>query len=242
MRALRREHPGLTSDLARLAGNDARRVLLVSLTATSPSRSGCEGILAKAIELHGGRVIAARLPLGTPWSGALFRALGTERPALLRGPRARRRAVLDATSGASGSNAAGRSPTTRRSRSTARASGGRRSRQSSAQAASRRSTSTTRRSGARSANTIEYALRTLYVADRALDTVAAGLPAHRRARLRGLRLDLRPRAGARRAGDPVPGRPPRRRLLPEALHARLTRPAPALARRLDVEHACSPSG
>ena len=32
VRALRREHPGVTSDLARLAGNDARRVLLVSLS------------------------------------------------------------------------------------------------------------------------------------------------------------------------------------------------------------------
>ena len=75
VRALRREHPGLTADLARLAGKDARRVLLVSLS-NDPEQIRLEGILAKAIELHGGRVTLLVYRSGTPWSGALFGALG----------------------------------------------------------------------------------------------------------------------------------------------------------------------
>jgi hypothetical protein len=75
VRTLRRDHPGLTSDLRRLAGNDVRRVLLVSLS-NDPEQIRLEAILAKAIELHGGSVTLLVYRSGTPWSGALFGALG----------------------------------------------------------------------------------------------------------------------------------------------------------------------
>src|SRR5436190_14486009 len=77
VRTLRREHPGLASHLARLAGDEARRVLLVSLS-NDPEQIRLEGILAKAIELHGGRVTLLVYRSGTPWAGALFGALGLD--------------------------------------------------------------------------------------------------------------------------------------------------------------------
>jgi hypothetical protein len=53
-RALRREHPGLTGRVA-LAGRPRRRVLIVSLT-DDDAQLRLEGILAKALEAHGGEV------------------------------------------------------------------------------------------------------------------------------------------------------------------------------------------
>ena len=168
VRALRREHPGLTSDLARLAGNDARRVLLVSLS-NEPEQIRLEGILAKAIELHGGRVTLLVYRSGTPWSGALFGALGLN-DRLYFEDHAPGGEVLGATLG----------ERLERCRTLAdykafEVDGARIGRQalSTVVRASREPTVDLDDAEVRRSirNTIEYALRTLYVADRALDTV-----------------------------------------------------------------------
>ncbi len=169
VRALRREHPGLTADLARLAGNDARRVLLVSLS-NDPEQLRLEGILAKAIQLHGGRVTLLVYRSGTPWSGALFGALGLN-DRLYFENHAPGGEVLDAAL----------ADRLERCRTLAdykafEVEGARIGRQalSTVVRASREPTVDLDDPEVRRSirNTIEYALRTLHVADRALDDVA----------------------------------------------------------------------
>jgi hypothetical protein len=56
IRALRSEHPGLTSDLSPLERPSSRRVLIVSLS-DDPEQVRLEALLAKGLQLRGGRVV-----------------------------------------------------------------------------------------------------------------------------------------------------------------------------------------
>jgi hypothetical protein len=72
-RTLEREHPGLVSDLGGRIRTDARHVLLVSLS-NDPQQLRLEGILAKALQLRGGRVTLLAYRRGAPWSTQLLKA------------------------------------------------------------------------------------------------------------------------------------------------------------------------
>lgn len=71
--SVRRQYPGLVEDLGTRAGADARHVLLISL---SDDREGIrlEAMLGKAVQAHGGRVTVLTYR-NAQWS-RLFRALG----------------------------------------------------------------------------------------------------------------------------------------------------------------------
>src|SRR5262249_34555458 len=72
VRAIRREHPGLAAETG---VPDGRRVLLVSLS-NDPEQIRLEAILAKALQLRGGRVSPLVYRAGAPWAKHLFRGVG----------------------------------------------------------------------------------------------------------------------------------------------------------------------
>jgi hypothetical protein len=74
-RALRRDYPGFAADLNPGVGVARGRVLLVSLS-DDPEQIRLEAILAKALQVHGGHVTVLAYRRGAPRASAMLPALG----------------------------------------------------------------------------------------------------------------------------------------------------------------------